>query len=344
MATASLLHTFNTTENLSEYGTTSFTPTAGDYLVAFVTISDAAITGLHTNASLLAWDLVELVNTDAAQSLACFVCPSKASGSTISLTAFAAGSGTGADFHVYRVTGVGPDGLAAIHLSEGSSGSSGGAPAVTWPEASYVTDVLLGAACQGINPATIAPPSLWTEGADDGYATPSRGLESTYRNTGSTTTTVGWPTTTSTDWGAIAIAIDSRITGTATSTLGPVAQSATGAETIQGAAASTLGDAVQDASGAGEIAGAAASALDSVTHTATGAEEFAGAMTSTLGDVVQVAIGHARVRHYCCPNTDPIRHCGQRNQIERMAKPCVKTNQDDRTLPRLWRRKVPRWP
>lgn len=68
----------------------------------------------------------------------------------------------------------------------------------------------LGLVTSALNPANMTEPTGWTEQADTGYTTPTRGAEYVSRDSGHTGTTITWGNTGSASHGALIVELDAR--------------------------------------------------------------------------------------------------------------------------------------
>lgn len=186
------------TAGATSYASGAFTPAAGTLLVAFVLGAATVATGTMTDSQSLGFTKVNsaLFGTNA-NTLYCFVSNALAANASMTVTFDCTGdTATGADIHVYAVSGMTKLGLAAIRQSAKQENiTAGTTPAPVFSISALTDNLTLGAVTVGANPAAMTPPTGWTEGADDGFNTPSAGQESVFRNSGFTGTTVTWGST-----------------------------------------------------------------------------------------------------------------------------------------------------
>lgn len=129
------------------------------------------------------------------------------------------GSSTGGGLHVCRVSGMSIVGLGAIRGAGGqSSGTAATTPApvllgrvgtvFSGTQAGLTANLCIGAVANGTSPATLTQPASWTESQDVGYSTPTTGLETCFRNSGNTNSTITWGGTSGTAFASMAIELD----------------------------------------------------------------------------------------------------------------------------------------
>lgn len=131
-----------------------------------------------------------------------------ATASTI-ITMTSPGGDTGGGLFVYRVTGMARVGSQAVlQVAKQSNQAAAGTPAPVFGASPLTTNSLIGAVHNATNPATMTPPTSWTEKHDTGYATPTTGLETATIDSGFTTATVTWGGTSASAFGSIAVEMD----------------------------------------------------------------------------------------------------------------------------------------
>lgn len=144
----------------------------------------------------------------------------KSATSTI-FTATQTGS-SGGGLQVCRVSGMSIVGLGAVR---GSGGQSAGTAATTpapvllrrvgtvfsGTQAALTGNLCIGAVCNG----TVAPietaPASWTESIDLSYATPTTGIETAFRNSGETGSTITWGGASATAFASMVIELDASV-------------------------------------------------------------------------------------------------------------------------------------
>ena len=73
-------------------------------------------------------------------------------------------------------------------------------PAISFAKDCLTANGTIGCIFEGTNPATLTPPTNWTERQDLGYNTPATGIEVVDRVSGFTSTTITWGNTTGAAW------------------------------------------------------------------------------------------------------------------------------------------------
>ena len=213
----------STSNNVSSYTSAAFTPAAGDVLYLAEEIS--LTTGLTSITDSLggSWSKTEGVAISGLtdHSLNVWVRNSTVSATSMTVTVnTSVADGTGCSAHIYRASGVNGSGTASI-VQDDSGTASSGTPETVFASSAVTTNATLVFAVTSANPAGLTPPTNWTEGADTGHATPTRGMESAVRNSGFTGTTITWGST-GVNWGAISIEILAASVATPSSVLAPV--------------------------------------------------------------------------------------------------------------------------
>lgn len=305
MATTTHRVSTASTSNASSYVSGSFTPALNDLLVAFVSASGtAAAAPTLTGSTGLTFTLVLSVARNAsADRIYVFVANALATAVAQTVTFDCSeDAATGAVIQVASVAGVTRTGSGAVRQSASTANAAAaGTPAATFPAAALTANPTLGCVSNGASPATLTPPTNWTEANDTGYSTPTTGAEYVFRDSGFTGTTVTWGGTSATAFGVALIELDTStpaITGTAAGTVAPVLGAASAQSLVQGAATRTL-DAVLGAGQAGVLAQAQGAAVlapvlgagsASVTSPA-----ITGAGAAVLGPIVGSGTAQAQV-------------------------------------------------
>lgn len=195
----------------------AFSPAVGDLLVAIMAVSGTTDAGPTMAASVTpptSWALVlTVLQATSANRLYFFVADQLVTATTSrTLTGDTPGdAGTGTIIAVYSVSGMTLTGAAAVRqTAKEDDQASGGLPIPTFGAAVLTTNPTIGAVMNNSNPATMTPPTNWTEPAtaDAGYATPNTGLASCFRDSGFTGTTVTWGGTSGSAFGSGVIELD----------------------------------------------------------------------------------------------------------------------------------------
>lgn len=123
----------------------------------------------------------------------------------------ATASDSGGGLQVFKVTGMSINGLKAaraVGKQDNQAGST--APAPAFPQAALTANACIGAVFNGTSPATMTAPASWTESQDVGYATPTTGLETAFRSSGETGSTITWASAT-TNYCDVIVELDTSI-------------------------------------------------------------------------------------------------------------------------------------
>lgn len=197
------------TTNASAYTSSAFTPAAGDLLIALLTISGNT-TGHVTDTQNLGWDLVaSVLSASSVNTTYVFISQRFAAASSMTITfTSTSGAGSGSIMGVVRCSGMTRAGANAVRQSAKQANAAIGTPAPVFGEAPLTTNPIVGAIANGTSPATMTAPTTWTEFADLGYATPTTGQETVGINSGFTSTTVTWGSSSATVFGSIVVELD----------------------------------------------------------------------------------------------------------------------------------------
>lgn len=195
------------TANAISYVSDLFTPAAGDLLIVFVTAS--SVSGAETTATLTDSQGIGFTRRrsepfGANDELFCFTANGTAAASSMTVTFTCTDdAATGAVITVLRVAGA----AGTFVQINGASVGAGATPTVTMSSAISSANVVLGAVGNQTTTPGITQPASWTEINENGYATPTRGMETCYRVSGQTGTTVTWGSTSSSNGAAMVIEI-----------------------------------------------------------------------------------------------------------------------------------------
>jgi len=217
---ATTTHAISTasTSNATSYASGSFTPAAGDLLIATVTASGTIAAGTMTDTQALGFTRVAtaLKNT-SADTIYVFVALHFAAASSMTVTFNCTGdSATGAVIQIVRVSGMSRRGIGAIRqFAVQANQAAGGTPAPAFTAAALTGNPTIGVVGNSTSPATLTAPTGWTELDDTGYATPTTGAEYVTRNSGFTGTTITWGSTSASAFGDIILELDASAIGTA---------------------------------------------------------------------------------------------------------------------------------
>lgn len=193
----------------------AFTPGLGDLLVVMVTasatsqdtatltssvgttftqVNRTALSVATTPYSIYTFISDQLVTNVASQTITFDTASDPANGTVISV------------YSVSQMFRVGADALRQVAEQENQAG--GGTPAPAFASACSTNNPTLGVVGNGSNPATLTPPTNWTEGSDSGYGSPTTGQEVISRDSGFTGTTVTWGSTSGTEFGSTIIELN----------------------------------------------------------------------------------------------------------------------------------------
>lgn len=187
------------TTNVTDNNTDGFGTTPG------YTQIDVDRTGFSTTGVLTMWVRNRLIRSAT---------------STV-FTAAQVGS-TGGGLQVCRISGMSIVGLGAIRGSGGQS--AGGAAATPAPvllrrvgttfsgtQAALTDNLCIGAVCNGTAAPIITAPGSWTEAIDLSYNTPTTALETAFRNSGETGSTITWGSASGTAFASMVIELDASV-------------------------------------------------------------------------------------------------------------------------------------
>jgi hypothetical protein len=131
------------------------------------------------------------------------------------------GASTGGGLQVCRVSGMSIAGLGAVRGCGGqSTGTAGTTPApillrrlgAIFPaggtQAALTANLCIGAVWGGSATPAITQPASWTESVDLSYLTPTTGMETAFRNSGETGSTITWGSTIATAFASMVIELD----------------------------------------------------------------------------------------------------------------------------------------
>lgn len=204
------------TSDTGTYVSDAFTPAADELLVVFVVVSDSpgsTVSCTGSAASFTGYLDRSLFRTTLDQVFA-FVSTTAATATSQTVTfTCTADPGTGCIIWVAGVSGMSKFGLSAIRngaqfATMPSNQSAGATPSITLPVATLTGNPVLGFVGNNGNPASVTPPTGFTEHSDTGYSTPTTGGEFVSRDSGHTANTVVWGSTSPTTFNAFAVELD----------------------------------------------------------------------------------------------------------------------------------------
>lgn len=196
----------------------AFTPAVDDLLVVFVATSGATTEALGnqlTSSAGYTFTGIELAGpTSTNHNIFLYVANSlvtSATSQTVTWTHNTDGA-TGTVICVAAVAGMTRTGTGAVRqtavLDDAALGTT---PQVVFASACLTGNPVLGAVVNQSNPAAMTVPSSWSEGGDTGYNTPTTGCEWVYIDSGFTSDTVTWGSTSATRNAAMAVELDSSV-------------------------------------------------------------------------------------------------------------------------------------
>lgn len=196
------------TSNTTSYASGSFTPTANDFLIAFIVAgASSGATGTMTDSQSLGFTSIARVVYNTSDVVQCFAANKLAANSAMTVTFDCTGdAANGCAIYVARLSGA--EGVYYRQTSTGS-GAAGTTPSVVMPNAFNTNNCGIACVGNGANPAALTQPASWTEtnGVDTGYNTPATGQECPNRTSGESLTTISWAATSGTAWGAIVLEV-----------------------------------------------------------------------------------------------------------------------------------------
>ena len=205
------------TSNTNSYPSGSFTPAVGNLLVVLVTASATVDPGTCTNSAGLSFVRVEsALKANSADSLYAFVSTGLVTSAVAQTCTFSCpnDAATGAIVSVLSISGMTLTGYdAIIRAGVQNNGAAVSAPACALGHAALTGNPLIGFVGNATSPATMTPPSGWTEDSDaTGFSSPTCGQEVVHINSGFTGSTVTWGGTSATAFGAIVLEFDTSTT------------------------------------------------------------------------------------------------------------------------------------
>lgn len=216
----------------SSFVSGSFTPAANDLLVVFVQASGVptsdAGTALASSAGLT-FDRVESVGfASGADSLLCFVAKALTTNIAQTVTFTCAATATGATISVLRVSGapIGRRGALAVRQTATQADkSSPTTPTTTYPNAALTGNADISCFVATVNPPGVTAPTSFTVRSNNGYTSPTRGLENASRDSGLTSATITWGSVSPYVWSIISIELSATaLYSGAGSIVAPIAQ------------------------------------------------------------------------------------------------------------------------
>src|SRR6266545_6857103 len=171
MAAVTHLSQLNVTMNATSYlvpATGTFTPAAGDLVLVFARIGATVDVGTCTDSLSLGFTKIgHATFATSAHRVYCFVANALSAGTAMTVTpTVASDAGDGCVAFVVGVSGMSRAGLDAIRQSIATDNqAAAGTPALTFPGVTLTGNVVLGCVGNSTSPATVTPPTSFTETA-----------------------------------------------------------------------------------------------------------------------------------------------------------------------------------
>lgn len=193
----------NTTNNAASHTGTAGTPAAGDLLIACIQVSGNTVAGSMAGGGWTWKFLDSFPKNSGADTVYIFYAPATAATSTTPVYTIS-GNSTGSAMSVLKVTETDSVVQPYIRQVKKATGSTAN-PAVTMDTAILTGNGVIGIASNTTSSATQwTMPASWTaEIHETNYATPGSSLETCYRASGETGSTITWTNANTTQWGII---------------------------------------------------------------------------------------------------------------------------------------------
>lgn len=206
--------TTSTTDNAA-VTSGSFTPAAGDLLLAIVGATGQASAGAVSDSQSLGWDLVlSVLKNSSADIMEVYVSRTTAAASSMTVTYTPAGgpTNTGAFVNVLRVAGMTRVGGDSIRQTASDANRAGAAtPTPTFAKACLTANPVISAVYNAADPPGITVPSGWSQDANTGYGTPTTGIETASIDSAFTGTAVTWGGGSTTAYADVAVELDTSL-------------------------------------------------------------------------------------------------------------------------------------
>jgi hypothetical protein len=207
------------TSNTTAYVVTTFTPALNDLLVVLVATSgsvEPTAAGSVSDDRGGTYYKAGFANRSGTASVYIFVRNQLVASAVGHILTFTCGgdAATGCCILVYRVSGMTRAGSIAVkQIATQSNLGAGGTPTVTFGSACLTSNPVIGTVGSSVNPVTVTPPSGFTEpaGFDTGTTTPTQSIEGCHINSGFTSTTVTWGSTSAGSSGSVAVELDTTL-------------------------------------------------------------------------------------------------------------------------------------
>lgn len=218
--TVSLLGTptFNTTSGSKSV---TATPAVGDLIVIITAHSGNTSTAAPTdNQTGGTYTLVNTaVKATSADTMKVWVRDALITSATSTIFTHNPATSTGGGLVVVSCQGMDKAGASAIVRSAIQSNIASGTPAPVLGAVPSLANAIIGAVFNGANPAAMTQRTGYTELYDSGYNTPATGLEVISDNSGETSATITWGSSSATAFASVAVELNSLLTHATTGTL-----------------------------------------------------------------------------------------------------------------------------
>lgn len=185
------------------------TPAVGDLIVIVTahTVNTSAATPTDDQGGTYTL-VASAAKASSADTLSIFVRNSLIASAVSTVFTHAPGTTSGGGLVVCKVTGMSRAGSSAIVQSATQANQASGTPAPTFGAAPASANPIIGAVFNASNPAALTPRTNFTELFEDGYSSPTAGLEVMSRDSGETATTQTWGSSSATAFSAIVAELD----------------------------------------------------------------------------------------------------------------------------------------
>lgn len=209
-AAVSLLgSTINTTAGAK---TVTASPAAGDLILIFVMVSGDSTHSAPTDNQSGTYTIIgSQINNNSALYGAWYVRDALVpAGSSTIFTLSNPGADTGGGLAVIKVTGMAKAGSSAVRQYKAQATALTGTPATgNWTSSKITTNPVVGAVINLSNPAGLTPTTSYSELLDTGYTTPSHGVQIQSINSGDTSNTMTWGSSSASDYVCMGVELDS---------------------------------------------------------------------------------------------------------------------------------------
>ncbi len=267
----------NSSTDGTVYTTGSFTPSAGSLLVVAITTTGTASVGsvTGTQAGQTFTNVNTAVRNASADRSYIFVSDAltTATSQTVSFNC-SSDAATGAMVQVFSIADMSRVGIGAIKqstLSQNQAAST--TPSTIFSIAPLTSNIIIASISNATNPSGLTPPANFTEVINTGYSTPSTGIDTIYKESGYTATTITWGSTSATVWGGIAVEVDTSATGTtgtSSKTIATLGGTATGSFRATGTSDTDISDISGTSTGGVRATGTSSKTIASMSGSSTG--------------------------------------------------------------------------